>query len=158
MQRLSYPVLGKNIFNAMVGVENELGKVELDVFLKEIIKIRASQLNGCTFCLDMHIKTARKAGERELRLHHIAAWRESGLFDEQERMALELTEALTRMQPGGLSDALYEQALAVFGEQSLVEVVFLIAQINAWNRLGVAFRAEIGSMDKMMGLEGVLES
>lgn len=157
MQRLSYPVLGKNIFNAMLGVETELGKVQLDVFLKEIIKIRASQLNGCTFCLDMHIKTARKAGERELRIHHIAVWRESGLFDEQERMALELTEALTRMQPEGLSDALYEKALAAFGEQALVEVVFFIAQINAWNRLNVAFRTEIGSMDQIMGLEGVLE-
>lgn len=81
--------------------------------------------------------------------------RESNLFNEKERMALELTEALTRIQPEGLTDALYQRASQVFSEQELTDVVFSIAQINAWNRLGVAFHTEIGSMDKLMGLDSV---
>ncbi|MDO5640680.1 MAG: carboxymuconolactone decarboxylase family protein [Neisseria sp.] len=155
MQRLSYPTLGADIFKAMLGVEAALGNSSLDTLLKEIIKIRASQMNGCTFCIDMHIKTARKEGEREMRVHHIAVWRESNLFTERERVALELTEAMTRIAPQGLSDELYAKAQSVFSDKELAEVVFSIAQINAWNRLGVAFHTEIGSMDKAMGLDKV---
>lgn len=155
MQRLDYPAQGAEVFGAMLKVEAALGGLPLDVLTKELIKIRASQLNGCAFCLDMHIKTARKHGEREMRLHHVAVWRESGLFNEKERMALELTEALTKISPEGLDDGLYRRALDVLGAQALCDVVFSIAQINAWNRLGVAFRTEIGSMDKAMGLDKI---
>ncbi|WGE32182.1 carboxymuconolactone decarboxylase family protein [Actinobacillus genomosp. 2] len=79
-------MVGAKIFNEMLKVENALGDLSIDIFMKEIIKIRSSQLNGCAFCLDMHVKTARKAGEREMRLHHVAIWRESHLFSEKERM------------------------------------------------------------------------
>lgn len=153
MQRLDYPAKGAKVFNEMLKVEGALGDLSIDILMKEIIKIRASQLNGCSFCLDMHVKTARKHGEREMRLHHIAVWRESNLFSEKERMALELTEALTKLSPEGLSDELYRRALTVLSEQELCDIVFSIAQINAWNRLGVAFHTEIGSMDKVMGLD-----
>lgn len=155
MQRLNYPIIGAKIFSEMLKVEGALSDLSIDILMKELIKIRASQLNGCTFCLDMHIKTARKAGEREMRLHHVAAWRESHLFSAKERMALELTEAMTQIKPEGLSDELYGRAKAVFSDQELCDVIFSIAQINAWNRLGVAFHTPIGSMDKAMGLEGV---
>lgn len=155
MQRLNYVSLGSKIYNEMLKVEGALAHLSIDLFMKELIKIRASQLNGCAFCLDMHVKTARKHGEREMRLHHVAIWRESNLFNEKERMALELTEALTRIQPEGLTDALYQRASQIFSEQELTDVIFSIAQINAWNRLGVAFHTEIGSLDKVMGLESV---
>lgn len=155
MQRLSYPLVGSKIFNEMLKVEGVLGDISIDIFMKEIIKIRSSQLNGCAFCLDMHVKTARKAGESEMRLHHVAIWRESNLFSDKERMALELTEALTQIKPEGLTDELYIRAKAVFSDQELCDVVFSIAQINAWNRLGVAFHTKIGSMDKVMGLDNV---
>ncbi|MDO4642165.1 MAG: carboxymuconolactone decarboxylase family protein [Neisseria sp.] len=155
MKRLDYPVTGAKIFNEMLKVEGALSDLSIDVLMKEIIKIRASQLNGCTFCLDMHVKTARQHGERELRLHHIAVWRESKLFSEKERMALELTETLTRLAPEGLSDELYQRAQAVLSDQELCDIVFSIAQINAWNRLGVAFHAEAGAMDKVMGLDKI---
>ncbi|MDO4226004.1 carboxymuconolactone decarboxylase family protein [Neisseria sp.] len=153
MQRLDYPAKGAKVFNEMLKVEAALGDLSIDVLMKEIIKIRASQLNGCSFCLDMHVKTARKHGEREMRLHHVAVWRESNLFSDKERMALELTEALTKLSPEGLSDELYRRALTVLSEQELCDIMFSIAQINAWNRLGVAFHTEIGSMDKVMGLD-----
>lgn len=153
MQRLNYPIIGAKVFNEMLKVENALSDLSIDPLLKEIIKIRASQLNGCTFCLDMHVKTSLKYGEREMRLHHIAVWRESTLFSEKERIALELTEALTRICPEGLSDELYQRAKSVLSDQELCDMVFSIAQINAWNRLGVAFHTEIGSMDKAMGLD-----
>lgn len=155
MQRLSYPILGSKIFNKMLEVEGALGDLSIDIFMKEIIKIRASQMNGCSFCLDMHVKTARKAGEREMRLHHIAVWRESSLFSDKERMALELTEAMTQIQSEGLSDELYTRAKEVLSDQELCDIVFSIAQINAWNRLGVAFHTPIGSMDKALGLDMV---
>ncbi|WP_198344830.1 carboxymuconolactone decarboxylase family protein [Neisseria chenwenguii] len=139
----------------MLGVETALGNASIDLFLKELIKIRASQMNGCTFCIDMHVKTARKAGEREMRLHHVAVWRESNLFSDRERIALEITEALTKMTPQGLSDDLYNRARSVFSDKELAEVMFSIAQINAWNRLGVAFHTPIGPMDKVMGPDTV---
>lgn len=155
MQRMDYPAKGTEVFKEMLKVEDALGGLSIDVLMKELIKIRASQLNGCAFCLDMHVKTARKHGEREMRLHHVAVWRESGLFSAKERMALELTEALTRIAPEGLSDERYNRAKTVLSEQELCGIVFSIAQINAWNRLGVAFRTDIGSMDKAMGLPAV---
>lgn len=155
MQRLSYPMIGSEAFNALLKVEGVLGKCSLDPLLKELVKTRASQINGCAFCVDMHIKTARKYGERELRLHHVVIWRESNLFSAKERMALEVTEALTQIQPAGLSEELYQRAKAVFSDQELCDLVFSIAIINAWNRLGVAFHTELGSMDKAMGLDSV---
>ena len=125
----------------------------LERTLAHLVDIRASQLNGCAFCLDMHVKEAKIHGERELRLHHVAIWHESPLFSAKERAALALTEALTAMTPAGVSDALYAQASAQFTEKELAALVFRVATINAWNRLNVAFRTVPGSLDKAFRLD-----
>jgi AhpD family alkylhydroperoxidase len=117
------------------------------------VDIRASQMNGCAFCLDMHVKEARLHGERELRLHHVAIWRESPLFTARERVALALTEALTRIAPTGISDPLYAEAREQFSEQELATLIFRIMCINAWNRANVAVRSTPGSQDKFLGLD-----
>ncbi|HUR74017.1 MAG TPA: carboxymuconolactone decarboxylase family protein [Sporichthya sp.] len=107
--------------------------------LIELVKIRASQLNNCAFCVDMHTREARAAGESERRLHLIAAWRETDLFSATERTALELTETLTRLaETRDLPEALYDRALQVFNEQQYAAIVHNIAMINVWNRLSVA--------------------
>jgi AhpD family alkylhydroperoxidase len=125
----------------------------MDETLALLVDIRASQLNGCAFCLDMHVKQAKIHGERELRLHHIAIWRESTLFTPKERAALAWTEALTRIAPEGISDALYAEVREQFPEEELSQLTFRVAAINGWNRLNVAFRNPPGSKDKMLGLE-----
>ncbi|MBP7351778.1 carboxymuconolactone decarboxylase family protein [Comamonas sp. UBA7528] len=126
---------------------------KLDEGLALLVDIRASQLNGCAFCLDMHVKQARLHGERELRLHHLAIWRESTLFTPQERMALAWTEALTKIQAEGVSDELYAAAREHFQEAELSELTFRVVAINGWNRLNVAFRNLPGSKDQMFGLD-----
>lgn len=125
----------------------------LEPGLSHLVDIRASQLNGCAFCLDMHVKQARMHGERELRLHHVAIWPESPLFSARERAALAWTEALTRMAPGGVSDALYAQVREQFSEQELVDLSYRVMVINGWNRINVAFRAQPGAQDKAWGLD-----
>ena len=118
-----------------------------------LVDLRASQLNGCAFCLDMHAKQARMGGEREIRLHHVAVWRDSPLFTPRERAALAWTETLTRLAPEGVSDAAYAEARAHFDEAALAELSWRVAAINGWNRLNVAFRTEPGSKDRMFGLD-----
>jgi AhpD family alkylhydroperoxidase len=118
--------------------------VELDHALRLLIEIRASQINGCAFCLDMHWKDARAAGESEERLYMLGAWRESPLYSERERAALELTEAMTEIAVRGVPDHVWEQAAAAFGEEELGQVVYAITVINAWNRLQITTQAEPG--------------
>ena len=125
----------------------------LDETLALLIDIRASQLNGCAFCLDMHVKQAKIHGERELRLHHVAIWRESPLFTPRERAALAWTEALTRIAPEGISDAAYAKMREHFSEQELSDLTWRVAAINGWNRMNVAFRMTPGSRDKAFGLD-----
>lgn len=131
-------VLHKNPFLAEVG---------------HLVTLRASQLNGCAFCVDMHVKEAKIRGERELRLHHVTVWRESTLFSARERAVLEWTEALTHLGTHGVSDAIYDSVRAVLSEAELADLSFLIIAINGWNRLSVAFRAVPGSADKLYGLD-----
>lgn len=120
---------------------------------KELVTIRASQLNGCAFCLDMHVKEAKIHGERELRVHHIAIWRESQLFSERERAALEWTELLTHLPAHGISEEMFQRVRAHFSEADLAALTFMIVAINGWNRLGVAFQPLPGSADKLYGLD-----
>ena len=131
----------------MANAKSTLGKK-----LMYLIDVRASQLNGCAFCLDMHVKQAKIAGERELRLYHVSIWRESDLFDDKEKVALELTEALTKIQEGGISDGLYERVRSHFNEKEISELTFAIATINAWNRLQVLSLTKPGSLDAAYGL------
>jgi AhpD family alkylhydroperoxidase len=125
----------------------------LETRLAYLVDIRASQMNGCAFCLDMHVKEAKLHGERELRLHHVATWRESPLFSPRERAALALTEALTRMAPTGISDELYAEMREQFSEQELSTLIFRVMGINAWNRVNVAVRSMPGTRDKAFGLD-----
>jgi len=118
-----------------------------------LVSIRASQINGCAFCLDMHVKEARLNGERELRLYHLPAWRESTLFEPRERAALAWTEALTKLGELGVPDELYERVLKHYSEKELSDLTFAVMAINAWNRLNIAFRKVPGSADTAYGLD-----
>jgi AhpD family alkylhydroperoxidase len=130
-----------------------LKKGTIEQAVLSLVEIRASQLNGCAFCLDMHVKQAKLHGERELRLHHVPIWRESPLFSDRERAALEWTEALTRLSPYGVSDQIYAQARAQFTEDELVYLTYMVMVINAWNRASIAFQSVPGSQDKAFGLD-----
>ena len=118
----------------------------------DLVNLRASQINGCAFCVDMHVKEAKIHGERELRLHHVAVWRESGLFDARERAALEWTEALTQLPPHGVPDTVYDSVAAILSEKELSDLSFAVMAINGWNRLSIGFRSQPGSRDAMYGL------
>jgi len=126
--------------------------IDIEPSLAYLIDIRASQLNGCAFCLDMHVKQAHMHGERALRLHHVAIWRESNLFTPRERAALAWTEALTRLGEHGVSDALYAEVGEQFTDKELSDLTFRVVAINGWNRVNVAFRNVPGSKDQAFGL------
>jgi AhpD family alkylhydroperoxidase len=130
-----------------------LKKGTVEQTILSFVEIRASQLNGCAFCLDMHIKQAKLHGERELRIHHIAIWRESTLFNDRERAALAWTEALTRLSPHGVSDEIYATVRAQFSEDELVYLTYMVMVINAWNRASIAFQPMPGSQDRAFGLD-----
>lgn len=118
--------------------------IEIDERLGNLVKVRASQINGCAFCIDMHWKDARAAGESEERLYSLAAWRESPLYEERERAALDLCEAMTLVADGHVPDEVWDRAAAAFGEDELAQLVFAIAAINTWNRLMITSRVEPG--------------
>jgi AhpD family alkylhydroperoxidase len=118
--------------------------VQLDHGLRLLIEVRASQINGCAFCLDMHWKDARAAGESEERLYMLSAWRESSLYSERERAALELCEEMTHISEGGVPDDVWERATAAFSAEELSQLVFAIAVINTWNRLSITTQSEPG--------------
>jgi AhpD family alkylhydroperoxidase len=119
--------------------------------LTDLVHIRASQLNGCAFCLDMHVKEAKVHGERELRLYHLSIWRESPLFSDKERAALEWTEALTKLS-AHIPDSVYQQVRAHLSEKEMADLTFAIGIINFWNRLNIASPTTPGSLDAMLGL------
>lgn len=112
----------------------------LEPALVDLVLMRASQINGCAFCLDMHSKDARAAGETEQRLHLLPAWRETTLYSEREQVALAWAEELTELAHGAVSDALYERARQVFDEDALVDLTLLVVAINGWNRINIAAR------------------
>ncbi len=126
---------------AMVRLEDYIRDCGLEYSLIELVKTRASQINGCAYCLNMHTSDARAAGETEARLYLLSAWRESTLYTPRERAALGWTEALTRLADTGAPTPDYEQGLAQFTEQEFVNLTLLIGAINVWNRISVGFRA-----------------
>lgn len=150
--RLNYAKQSPAFFKAYGDFSFALKESGIEPAIHDLVQIRVSQLNGCAFCLDMHVKQAKIAGERELRLHHVAIWHESPLFNARERAALAWAEALTRLTQDEIGDALYEATRAVFSEKELADLTFEIIAINGWNRLGVAFRTVPGSLDAMYGL------
>jgi AhpD family alkylhydroperoxidase len=130
------------LYDAMMVLSNAAAK-DIDAELGELIKIRASQINHCAFCLDMHTRDARKHGVSEQKLDVLAAWEEAGqLFTERERAALALTEAITELGNGHVPDDVYERAAAVFNDRELGQVIAMAVTINAWNRINVTIRLE----------------
>lgn len=141
------------LVKAMSDLSMHVGNVSLETSLKHLVDLRASQLNQCAFCVDMHVKEAKLHGERELRLHHVAIWRESPLFTAKEKAALALTEALTRLGDHGIDEALYNEVRAHFSEVETSELTFCIAVINTWNRLMVLSQMTPGALDSAYGLD-----
>ena len=137
----------------MIEMEDILRESGLEYSLYELVKMRASQINGCAFCLHMHSKDARAAGESEERLYLLNAWRESSLYTPRERAALAWTELLTHIPPEGVSDAAYAEVSEHFSPEELSELTWRVAAIIGWNRMNVAVRNVPGSADKMFGLD-----
>ncbi|CAN5431733.1 carboxymuconolactone decarboxylase family protein [soil metagenome] len=154
-QRANYQKLSAPAFHALLAFEKTIETTTVDRHILDFVKIRASQLNGCLFCLDMHSKEARTHDERELRLYHLSVWRESSLFSPQERAALEWTELLTKLGSHGAEDADYAKVAAQFSEKEICDLTLAVSSINLWNRLGIAFRPTPGSLDIVMGLDKI---
>jgi AhpD family alkylhydroperoxidase len=144
-QRLDYTAASPEGLAAFRGLNTYVENCGLERSLLELVKTRASQINGCAYCLDMHTKDARAAGETEQRLHTLSAWRETPFFSERERAALAWTEAVTRISGDAIEDALYEQVQSQFSEREVVDLTLAIITINGWNRLAVPFRTPVGS-------------
>jgi AhpD family alkylhydroperoxidase len=130
---------------AMLGLQNYVNASSIEASLLELVKMRASQINGCAYCLDMHSKDARAAGETEQRLYGLDAWRETPYYSPRERAALEWTEALTLVREGHVPDEVYAAVREHFSEAELVDLALAVVAINGWNRLSIGFRAEPGS-------------
>lgn len=143
--RIDYTKVGSGALRAMYGLEKYLAESTMEASLRELVKLRASQINGCAYCIDMHWKDARAAGESEQRLYGLAAWREAPYYSERERAALAWTEELTLVAEHHVSDELYEQTRRQFGEQELIDLTLAVVTINAWNRIAISFRSEAGS-------------
>jgi AhpD family alkylhydroperoxidase len=143
-QRLNFTKASPEGFKAMRTLQDHVDHSGLEPKLMELVKMRASQINGCAYCLDMHSKDARAIGETEQRLYLLNAWRESPFYSERERAALAWTEALTRISEDEISDELYAEVREQFDDKELVDLTLAIVAINGWNRLAIPFRSEPG--------------
>lgn len=152
-QRLDYFQVSAQLSKKCMDFSAAMKNVPVIEEFGGLVDIRASQINGCGFCLDMHVKQAKIRGERELRLHHVAIWRESTLFSARERAALAWTEALTTLPAHGVPDEVYEAVRAQLSESEISDLTFRVVAINGWNRLNVAFRTVPGSADAAFGLD-----
>ncbi len=130
---------------AMLSVEKYLAQCSIDKPLRELIKLRVSQINGCAYCIDMHWKDARAANETEQRLYGLPAWRESPYYSERERVGLRLAEALTRVADQVVSEDVYESSREHFSPQELADLAWIISSINAWNRVNIALQTVPGN-------------
>ncbi len=138
--RIDYYKTSPDTVKALVNLDNVINKSGLEKSLLEIVKLRASQINGCAYCVDVHCTDARKNGESERRLHAVAVWDESPFFTERERAALAWTEAVTLLSETHAPDNIYQEVLKHFNEKETVDLTFAIIAINAWNRVAVSFR------------------
>ncbi|HXD75977.1 MAG TPA: carboxymuconolactone decarboxylase family protein [Vicinamibacterales bacterium] len=138
--------LNSGMTRALFAMGNETA-AKLDHKLFELVKIRASQINGCAYCIDMHTKDARAAGETEQRIYALNAWRETPFFTDRERAALEWTEAVTRVADTHVPDDVFEKVRAVFSEEEIVALTFGVVVINSWNRISVSFRPPVGAYE-----------
>ena len=133
-----------NSYKAMYALEKYLSTTELKPIHKELIKIRASQINGCAFCLNMHTRDALTLGETTQRLFVLNAWRETNLFDEEERAVLAITEEITLIQHHGLTDETYQNAEQIFNRNYIAQIIMAVVAINGWNRIAISTRMPIG--------------
>lgn len=151
-QRINYIEQSPELFKKYLEFTNLVKDGAIEQKTLDLVAVRASQINGCGFCTDMHIKQAKIHGERELRLHHLAIWRESTLFTPRERAALAWAEALTKVPEHGVSDEIYERVRTQLTEKEISDLTFDVVVINGWNRISLAFKAVPGSADQAYGL------
>jgi AhpD family alkylhydroperoxidase len=143
--RINYVKVAPGVVEAMLGLSNYLRKSGLEVSLLNLVHLRASQINGCAFCIDMHWKDLRAAGENEQRLYGLDAWEESPYYSDRERAALAWTEVVTNVRDGHVPDQVYEHVRKSFTEKELADLTLAIAAINGWNRLNIAMRTVAGT-------------
>ncbi len=143
--RIKYAEVAPGAQEAMQALEACVAGSDLESSLLELVRLRASQINGCAYCIDMHTKDARAAGESEQRLYALSAWQETPFYSDRERAALAWTEAVTQVAEGRVPDEVYEQALRQFGQKELVDLTMAIIAINGWNRLAIGFRTVPGT-------------
>ena len=143
--RINLMHVNPGVMQAMLGLERQVRQAGFDHRLLDLVRMRASQINGCAYCLDMHSKDARANGETEQRLYGLNAWRETPYYSPRERAALEWTEALTLISETGVPDDLYERVREQFSEEELLHLGLAIVSINGWNRLNVAARTVPGT-------------
>lgn len=142
--RLNITTVQPAAYKALLHLENYLSTTTLTPQQKHLIKLRASQINGCAYCVNMHTREARKDGETEQRLNLVCVWREAqGIFTEEEQLLLAITEEITLIHQHGLSDALYAQSIEMFGEEKTAQIVMAVIIINGWNRLSVSLRTPL---------------
>ena len=144
-QRVDYYTVAPGSVKAVYALDRYVQASALEPTLLELVKVRASLMNGCAYCVDVHTKDARARGEAEQRLFAVPVWRETPFFTARERAALAWTEAVTDIGHSGVSDALFDEARGVFSEKELVDLTVAVIAINAWNRFGVTFRPVVGS-------------
>ena len=142
--RLDYRQFAPDALQAMLALEKYLSGCGLEHRFIHLLKLRASQINGCAYCIDMHSLDARAAGETEQRLYALDAWRETPFYDDRERAALALVESVTLVSQTHVPDDVYDEARKLFSEKEIVDLIYLTATINAWNRIAVSFRAMPG--------------
>jgi len=141
--RLDYFKASPNAIRAMRGLETQIAHSSLEKPLIELVKLRASQINGCAYCVDMHVADARKGGESQRRLDTVVVWHEVPFFTDRERAALEWTEALTRIEQTHVPDDVWERVKPLFTPEELTDLTLLVGAINAWNRFAIAFRSQL---------------
>jgi AhpD family alkylhydroperoxidase len=146
-QRLDFLKTTPNVVRAMLGLHKPLSQSGLETKLLDLVYFRVSQINGCAYCLDMHSKDLRAAGESEQRLYMLEAWRESPFYSDRERAALAWAEAVTTLRDKEVPDDVYEQARAQFSETELVNLTLAVITINGWNRFNIAFRTTPGTYE-----------
>lgn len=152
-QRINYMQQSPELFRKFIEFNTLVKESVIEEPIRDLVAIRASQLNGCAFCLDMHVKQAKIHGERELRIHHLSVWRESTLFIPRERAALAWAEVLTKLPEQGVPDEIYERVRGQLSEKEISDLTFAVMSINAWNRVNVGFRTVPGTHDKAFGLD-----
>ena len=138
MKRIDISEIERNTYKAMINMESYVKNSQIPPLLRELIKIRASQINGCAYCIDMHTEEALSLGETPRRIFATSAWKESPLFTEEERAVLQMTEEVTLISKDGLSDETYNWVLKFFGERGVAQIIMQIVMINSWNRVAVS--------------------